>query len=279
MLLNTNTSASHDSNKQIRIGNQTSFVVVPTLPFEYAIQNGFDAFEWFPDKKSSRVGWDLDDIDSDKRAYIKKRALKHDIRLSVHVPWWANPLISKNHEVMFDCFKFADDIKAALVNIHLYTENGLANYAKSILPFIKCSNELNITLAIENTPLTTPDDFNILFDVLQKQDLHGIKQVGICFDIGHANLCSATLNDYIGFLDQVNINIPLVHMHLHENYGDYDRHLPLYTGPAGKDDAGVCALMERLKGRSFLGSMILEQWPEPPMLLCEVRDRLRRIIT
>ena len=33
--------------------------------------------------------------------------------------------------------------------------------------------------------------------------------------------------------------------------------------------------MERLKRRSFSGTVILEQWPDPPSLLDNARDRLR----
>ncbi|MGR3221251.1 MAG: sugar phosphate isomerase/epimerase family protein, partial [Candidatus Anammoxibacter sp.] len=241
MQLNTNTSISRNSGLQIPIGNQTSFSVAPTLPFDYAVKNGFGAFEWFPDKKASGIGWDLDDINAEMRFYIKETAYNHNVRLTVHVPWWANPLVSESNEVMFGCFKFADDINATLVNIHLYTENGLEDYVKSILPFIKRSKELNIKLAIENTPLTPPDDFNKLFAILRELNDVDIEYVGMCFDIGHANLCGSTHNDFIGYLDQISLNVPLIHLHLHENYGDYDSHLPLYTGPSRNDDTGIHA--------------------------------------
>jgi len=33
-----------------------------TIPFEYAVESGFNAFEWFPDKKESGEGWDVDFI-------------------------------------------------------------------------------------------------------------------------------------------------------------------------------------------------------------------------
>jgi hypothetical protein len=60
--------------KQIRIGNQTSFSAqTPLQPFDFALENGFDAFEWFPDKKDSGAGWDTDDIDSEMRQHIKER--------------------------------------------------------------------------------------------------------------------------------------------------------------------------------------------------------------
>ncbi|MBW1791987.1 MAG: hypothetical protein JRJ14_06945 [Deltaproteobacteria bacterium] len=52
-----------NNNKNIRIGNQTAFMALTPLdPFLYAVENPFDAFEWFPDKKESGAGWALDDI-------------------------------------------------------------------------------------------------------------------------------------------------------------------------------------------------------------------------
>ena len=36
----------------VRLGNQTScWAATPFEPFEFALASGFDAFEWFPDKK------------------------------------------------------------------------------------------------------------------------------------------------------------------------------------------------------------------------------------
>lgn len=261
----------------IRIGNQTSFSVSPELPFEYAVKNGFNAFEWFPDKQASGIGWDLDDINSDTRAYIKKAALKSNINLTVHAPWRANPLSSEGKEVILNDFNFARDINATLVNIHLYTDKGLGNYVKSIIPLIKRSKEFGIKLAIENTTITTSDDFNKMFVMLRNINGVKIENIGMCLDIGHANLCGLTQNDYIAFVDQIVSDVPIIHIHLHENYGDHDNHLPLFTGPSQNNDSGICALVERLKKRGFSGSIILEQWPQPPSLLNHARDRLYQI--
>lgn len=274
----SNTQSFHHSNLPIRIGNQTSFSVSPTLPFEYAVKNGFNTFEWFPDKHLSGVGWDIDDIGTETRLYIKKTALKNNIDLTVHVPWWANPLISKVQSILLDNLKFAIDIGATLINIHLYTDEGAGNYVKSIIPFIRHSKESGIKLAIENTPLTNPYDFNKMFALLRNLNGLGIEHVGMCLDIGHANLCNLTRNDYIGFLDQITPEVPIIHLHLHENYGDQDSHLPLFTGPAQNNDTGIHALIKRLKKRMFSGSLILEQWPQPSSLLNQAHNKLDDIL-
>jgi sugar phosphate isomerase/epimerase len=260
---------------RIRIGNQTSFSALSaTQPFEYAVENGFDAFEWFPDKKESGAGWEKSDLDAETRRYIKDTALEHDIRLSVHTPWQSNPLRPEVLELLFKDIEFAQDIGASLLNIHLYTDKAVVSYIESIIPLVKRLTQVGIKLSIENTPFTGPEDFNELFGQLRNLGSDGTAHVGMCLDLGHANLCEATRNDYLKFMDLLDPQVPIIHVHMHENYGDYDSHLPFFTGPAGKDALGIEGAIERLKRRNFSGCIILEQWPQPPRLLNEVRKGL-----
>jgi phosphoglucan,water dikinase len=264
---------------RIRIGNQTAFSAsTVTGPFVYAVDNGFDAFEWFPDKKDSGAGWEEDDLDAEIRRYINQAALEHDIRLSVHAPWDANPLRLGAPEVLVKNIAFAQDIGASLLNIHLYADEGIASYVQAIAPLVKHLAQVRIKLAIENTPLTGPETFNELFRKLRKACPADTAYMGMCLDIGHANLCEATRNDYLKFIDLLDFSVPIIHVHLHENYGDSDSHLPLFTGPAGKDATGIEGVIKRLQKRNFSGSIIFEQWPEPPSLLNEARNRLFEII-
>ena len=189
--------------KRIRIGNQTAFSATTLMmPFEYAVANGFNAFEWFPDRHGSGDGWDESDIDAGTRRYIKDRAMAHDIALSVHASLQANPLKHESHELLFKDIEFAQDIGASLFNIHLYTNEGIEAYIKAITPIIRRSAEVGIKLSIENTPLTTPDDFNKMFALFQNILAAETAHTGICLDLVHANLCDSTRNDYIGFIDK-----------------------------------------------------------------------------
>ncbi|MBI5184111.1 MAG: TIM barrel protein [Nitrospinae bacterium] len=260
--------------KQIRVGNQTAFSAMePALPFQYAIENHFGAFEWFPDKKESGAGWEAGDIGQDFRRYIKETAEAHDVTLSVHAPLLANPLKSGTRELIFVGLELAKDIGARLLNIHLYAEEGIPAFADAIGPVLRRAVKEGILLTIENTPLTSPEDFNALFTLLQKQGGPSLSHVGMCLDLGHANLHASTQNDYLGFMDRLERMVPVIHLHLHENHGDYDAHLPAFTGPAGRDDAGMRGAVSRLKKRGFSGCVIMEQWPQPPSLLNQARDR------
>ncbi len=266
-------------NRQIRIGNQTAFSA-PTLlePFRYAADKGFDAFEWFPDKKPSGEGWTEGEIKPKDRIMIGKIARDNSIGLSVHAPWQANPLTPEAYDSLTKHATFAHDIGATLMNIHFYEDKGIDAYIHAIRPLAQHLLEKRIQLAIENTPTTGPALFNLLFEKLHKTIPEAAGHIGMCLDLGHANLYQGTLNDYLGFIDRIRPHVPIIHVHMHENFGDADSHLTLFTGPAEKDPAGIMGVVVRLLDRGFSGAIILEQWPQPPALLETARNRLSAMI-
>jgi sugar phosphate isomerase/epimerase len=179
---------------------------------------------------------------------------------------------------MRESLEFAEEIGACLVNVHLHVDDGINAYVEAIAPLMKRLKRAGIRLSIENTPLTGPEEFNALFAGLANLKYEEMRQVGMCLDIGHANLYAPTCNDFLKFSDLLSSQVPIIHVHLHENYGDYDSHLPLFMGPAGRDASGIEQIIKRLKKRGFSDCIILEQWPEPPGLLNEARDRLKDMI-
>ncbi len=270
-------------SQRIRIGNQTAISCAECLePFTFALENGFDAFEWFSDKKvhadGTAAGWDEEDMDGPTRTWIREQGQTHDVRFTVHAPWQANPLHSGGVELLFRSLDFARDVGADLVNLHLYMDEGADSYVRSLTAVIRTAVKAGLRLSIENTPHTTPDDFNETFARLREVDLARPGTVGMCLDIGHANLCAPTRNDYIRYIDQLSSDVPLIHLHVHENFGDGDRHLTLFTGPSRENDSAVRAFLERLRRRTYRGAMILEQWPHPPELLVEAAQRLREMM-
>jgi phosphoglucan,water dikinase len=262
----------------IYIGNQTScWAATPRAPFDFAVASGFDAFEWFPDKKPG-AGWDESDLNAAQRRHIRETARACGMRLSVHARWQANPLQPESAALFAKDIELARDLGAALLNIHLYHECGISAFVEAIRPLMRLTAETGLQLAIENTPHHSPEDFNELFTQLHRLEPQLAGHLGMCLDLGHANLCAATRNDYLKFLDRLAPQVPVIHLHLHENWGDADTHLPLFTGPAGRDDSGVRGLISRLRQRNFSGSVILEQWPNPPSLLNQARDRLVQML-
>jgi sugar phosphate isomerase/epimerase len=260
---------------RLRIGNQSAFSASPiTLPFDFAIQHGFDAFEWFPDKRPDGPGWEIGDLSPANRQTLRKRARDAGLSLSVHAPVHADPLDRGAAKDLDDSLRLAVDLGAGLLNVHFRDGRHVEEFAAAVLPLVQRCSISGVKLAFENVPEVSPEDVNRLFGLLPRPAPGNEPAVGLCLDVGHANLHPSTKNDYIGYIDRLRMEVPIIHLHLHENHGDRDSHLVVFTGPAGRDPAGVLALMNRLEQRGFVGNVILEQWPQPPGLLVQARDRL-----
>jgi sugar phosphate isomerase/epimerase len=264
---------------RLRIGNQSAFSASPlTLPFDFAVQHGFDAFDWFPDKRSDGAGWCMADLTPALRQTLRARARDAGISLSVHAPIYAEPLRSGGAKDLDECLHLAVDLGAGLLTIHFGDPRRVDDYVAALLPLVQRCAISGVKLAIENGPAASPEDFNRLFSVLARSAPRGEPVVGMCLDVGHANLHLSTRNDYIGYVDRLRRDLPIIHLHLHENNGAADSHLVIFTGPAGRDPTGVKSLLERLRHRAFAGNVILEQWPQPAEQLTSARDRLLAMI-
>jgi sugar phosphate isomerase/epimerase len=259
----------------IRIGNQTSCHVQACLPFEFAFRRGFDAFEWFSDKKE--LGWCEDDTRPGERTELLRVAKDNGILFSVHAPCDADPTTQAGTEAILKSIRFGGDVEAGVVNLHLFPEHGARPFAESLGPLLEAARSTGVRLSLENTPQTSPDHFNAVFGVLSAM-LEAGGRVGMCFDLGHANLFAGTRNAFLQFIDLLGDHVLIIHWHAHENWGDRDSHLPLFTGPSAHDDRGLRGLVRRLKERGFAGSVVLEQWPQPPETLVETRRRLLQLL-
>ena len=264
---------------RLRIGNQTACSAASPLdPFEFAVAAGFDAFEFFPDRgPSGRGGWMEGDLDAGTRQAIRQRAAAAGIQLSVHAPLDWDLLREPAGERLDRVMAFTTELGAVLINLHLELGHGLEAFVAALEPACRRTAEAGVRLAVENTVYTGPEDFNRFFTALGRCRALPITHVGMTFDLGHANLYAATRNNYWRYLDALTPIVPLAHLHLHENFGDRDSHLPLFTGPARDNPSGIQGMVERLERRGFAGCAILEQWPQPPSLLVEARDGLARM--
>jgi sugar phosphate isomerase/epimerase len=260
---------------KIRIGNQTNRNVSARLPYEFAIRHGFDAFEWFSDK--GRSGWCEDDTLQAERDEIFRVARENGMLFSVHAPYSADPTTRSGVEAILKSIRFGGATGAGVVNLHLFPEHGARPFAESLSPVLEAARSAGVRLSLENTPQTSPDHFNAVFGVLSAMpEASGC--VGMCLDSGHANLFAETRNDFLRFVDLLGEHVPIIHWHAHENWGDRDSHLPLFSGPSARDDRGLRGLVRRLRARGFAGSVVLEQWPSPPEVLVGTRRRLQRLL-
>ncbi len=257
----------------VRIGNQTARSAPLFAPFDFAIQHGFDAFEWFPDHPPDGPERVASYLSAAQRQEVRSRARDAGIRLSVQAPIPADPMRPGGDHELEDSLRLAVDLGAAVLNIHFTEPRRTEEFASALGPWVERCSISGVRLALENVPHVGPDDFNRLFGLLPRNGA-----VGMTLDIGHANLHPTTHHDYIGYLDRLKPDLPIIHLHLHENWGDRDSHLVVFTGPSSRDPVGLAALFDRLQRRGFSGNVVMEQWPQPPELLSQARDRLEELL-
>jgi sugar phosphate isomerase/epimerase len=134
----------------IQIGNQTSYRVPVSVPFEYALRNGFDAFEWFSDKKASG-GWCEDDMNGTERQQVRRAGEEHGVVFSVHAPHLADAADAEGARAICNSIAFAADIGAKLVNLHLFNRHGAQAFAEALGPLLGKAMEAGVRLSIENS--------------------------------------------------------------------------------------------------------------------------------
>ena len=109
------------------------------------------------------------------------------------------------------------------------------------------AKERGVTIALENTPdeLGSPESLRHFI-----QDTH-LRDLKLCFDIGHAHLESSVETSFEAMRDSV------VTIHLHDNHGERDEHLLPYAG--------------NIDWSAALGA--LANVPEPLPLVLELKEQ------
>ncbi|MDD5476380.1 MAG: sugar phosphate isomerase/epimerase [Syntrophales bacterium] len=113
-----------------------------------------------------------------------------------------------------------------------HEDEWLENSIKTWTPFVRMARDLGTTLMLENVYEDCPDELKLLMEHLvsvSRKESGGAEaepSVGLCFDTGHWNAFSGTPLDVwmegLGpFIGQV---------HLHDNDGSGDEHLPVGEG-------------------------------------------------
>lgn len=151
-----------------------------------------------------------------------------------HLPWHfhlAYPIkdIQKKFTKHFiKCIYYANDLSAKVITIHpeflwnINVEKNISNnkMIETLSVLKNACDDVGIKLNIENFVHTayTFDEIEYITKTLK---------INITFDIGHSNVCYG-MTGIIGFFDKFKKRI--THMHIHDNHGDKDSHLPIGAG-------------------------------------------------
>src|SRR5262249_54563757 len=155
-----------------RIGNQSAFSASPfTAPFDFALAGGFDAFEWFPDRRNAGQGWRAGDIDAPTRRQLRDRARDSGVSLSVHAAVHADPLVGETEKEFEEALRLAVGLGAGLLNIHFEQGHRAEEFAQALVPWLRRCVAGGVKLALENVPATAPEAFNRLFSLLPRPEV------------------------------------------------------------------------------------------------------------
>ncbi len=110
------------------------------------------------------------------------------------------------------------------------------------------NKDYEVPIALENMPdtfITTMRVSQEVLEVLENKQLSGIKHT---MDVGHLETNNVDIGKYIHDLKKY-----LIHMHLHDNFGEFDNHLPL-----GEGNINFPQIFKALKEIDYSGRIILE---------------------
>ena len=119
----------------------------------------------------------------------------------------------------------------------------LAHAKEFLLPLVDKASACGCRLAIENIYEEAPDLLVQLVDEIDSE------WFGHCFDAGHWHLFGKT--NMTDWLDAIGPR--LLHLHLHDNHGVADEHLPV-----GEGTINFSPLQNKLRSMPTLPSMTLE---------------------
>ena len=208
--------------------------------------------------------WDLPDAGGEARwRELKELVAGHGFRPTVHASYLELNLASLNPHLReaavrqtLRCLELAAYLEAEFLVVHAGNLN--RNYSATLLPEARsCLHESLATLAAEaeasgvavvvengwngeNHPLITNGADHAA--VVEKV---GSTSVQALFDVGHAHTFGVDLAEHLQRLRPL-----LAGIHLHDNGGGRDEHLPLGNGTVGRDailrcfEAGVPVILE-----------------------------------
>jgi sugar phosphate isomerase/epimerase len=181
-------------------------------------------------------GPQYDDLDQGQARGLARDFAARGIRPRIHAPFFdlnpgaLDPLIRDATRLRFEqTLALAEQLGAAVVVIHPGVDKWrypnleqvwCDNAAELLAPLIERAARIDCRLALENIYEESPGNLVQLVNRLDSASF------GHCFDIGHWQLFSRQPQDR--WLDA--LGDKLIHLHLHDNHGRADEHLPPGAG-------------------------------------------------
>lgn len=234
---------------------------------EWIGRSGFDYAELFLEEGKAAP----ERIDVDK---VKKVLDKYGMTAPIGHTGWYLPIGSEMKTLRqmalaeaVRCFKILEQFNTKLVTIHsnwpdepFSPELGISFQVETLKKLVKEAEKYNLSIMYE--PERSPyDNIKNISTVLNS--VHGLL---LNLDIGHANLYGKRPHDLIKALHE-----KIVHVHLHDNNGDMDLHLPM--GQGSIDWEKTISMLKKY----YDGTITLEIFSEDKNQVLKSKERLRRL--
>lgn len=237
---------------------------------EWIGENGFDYVDLAVEPPAAHVA----DIDP---SMVKKAAQRHELDIIVHTSPYL-PIANRHPGAktaacneLIQTIDLAKAIESPLMTIHYlgappyYTLPQVADiYAELINQLVEYADGLGIEIAIENSPINN-GEAHLLREIFKRAP-----KARFLLDIGHIHL--KTENDLMdGFLNDPILGDRLTHIHLSDNNGYGDLHLPLGSVRNGIDWEKTISKVRR---HPYDGRFTLEVFSPDPDYLLLSREKL-----
>lgn len=181
-------------------------------------------------------GPDLDRLDRHTVRQVALRLQQAKLRPTIHAPFFdlnpgaLDPLIRQvSVHRLVQSLDLAEALQARLIVVHPGVDDWrypglqsewLALASESLRPLVTRASDIQCHLALENIYEGAPQTLCALVEAIDSP------WFGHCFDIGHWRLFGKTsLDEWLAAIGN-----RLLHLHLHDNHGMADEHLPVGDG-------------------------------------------------
>ena len=220
-----------------------------------------------------------DHMDIEREALLET-LLEYNLGIIVHTSPYL-PISNPHGEArkaamreMFNAIHLAEDLGAGLLTIHylggpsLFTSEAILDlYVQLLEELCVRAVEAGLSIAIENSP-RNQDEVLIFREIFQR-----VPEVRLLLDIGHTHI-NTKENSAPDFLRDEILGRRLSHVHVSDNDGRSDLHLPLGSIRNGVDWQEIIGL---LKGHGYNGTVTLEIFSPVTEYLITSRNRLQAL--
>lgn len=244
----------------------------PVGEIEWIGTNGFD----FVDFTLEPPAVDPDQIDTDA---IRAALDRHGLGVVAHTAYYL-PLASPFASVRSACLeefrralRATDRIGATVMNMHFnkppkfFSDQQTVEWHAEVLgPLCDDAKQAGVTVVLEHVPFGGTNQLEIIAEIM-----NAVPLLRFHLDSGHAKL-ERNYDRWDEYLDR--LGDKLLHVHLSENDGTADQHLPLGSAPRSKTNWPQH--IQKLKATGYDRTITLEVFsPEKENLLLS-RDLLRK---